>query len=57
MLPQTYQQAQREGMQFTKELEIYPGATRLRIIVRDDTSSALGSVTIPLARRSTKNAG
>lgn len=57
MLPQTYEQAQREGMQFTKELEIYPGATRLRIIVRDDASSALGSVTIPLATPSTKNAG
>jgi VWFA-related protein len=48
MRPETYQAAQKDGLNFTKELKILPGATHLRFVVRDRESGAIGSVTIPL---------
>jgi len=47
----TYQQMKQRGaLVLTDRLEVVPGATLLRILVRDVPSGALGSVSVPLNR-------
>ena len=46
---QRYESASRDGMVFSRTLDVPPGASRLRILVRDQTSGQIGSLTIPIS--------
>jgi len=50
MLPQTYETSMRQGLRFQLPLAIPAAAARLRILVRDDSSGAIGSLTVALAK-------
>ena len=45
---QAYESHVAEGIRLTKLLDLVPGATRLRIVVRDRRSGKIGSLNIPL---------
>ncbi len=45
-----YGQVMRQRIGMNKELEIAAGAERLRVVVRDAQSGAVGSITVPIAR-------
>ncbi len=45
---ESYEQLIREGITLTRHLHLTPGATQLRVVVRDVPSGAIGSVSIPL---------
>jgi hypothetical protein len=45
--PGTYQQYLREGIPFNQVLEIAPGVETLRVVVLDENSGRMGSVTLP----------
>jgi hypothetical protein len=47
--PATYQQYLREGVPFNQALEAAPGVGSVRIVVVDENSGRMGSVTIPAA--------
>ncbi len=47
---ETYAQIEREGFAFADRLARVRGAVRFCLVVRDDPSGALGSVTVPLAQ-------
>jgi VWFA-related protein len=47
--PATYQQYLREGIPFNQVLEVAPGVGSVRIVVVDENSGRMGSVTIPAA--------
>jgi VWFA-related protein len=46
----TYEKLQREGIKLTKPIQLEPGAEELRVVVRDASSGATGSVYILLER-------
>jgi len=46
----TYDKLLREGMKLTKRIQLEPGAEELRVVVRDTSSGATGSVYILLER-------
>jgi len=48
--PATYDKLLREGMKLTKRIQLEPGAEELRVVVRDTSSGATGSVYILLDR-------
>jgi hypothetical protein len=50
MLPHAYETSMRKGLRFQLPLAIPASAARLRILVRDDSSLAIGSLTIALAK-------
>ncbi len=45
-----YEAAARDGLRFTKELEVPRGASKLRLLVREDAAGQIGTLTIPLGR-------
>ena len=45
--PETYQKVLREGIPFDQALPSKPGSGTLRIIVVDENSGRMGSVTLP----------
>jgi VWFA-related protein len=47
---ETYEQVVKNGMKLTRHLELKPNAYQLRIVVRDQSTGALGSVNIPLSQ-------
>jgi VWFA-related protein len=47
--PATYQKYLREGIPFNQSLEVGPGVGSVRIVVLDENSGRMGSVTIPAA--------
>ncbi|MGH9703041.1 MAG: VWA domain-containing protein, partial [Candidatus Acidiferrales bacterium] len=52
LLPATYQQVLSNGYRFTRQINLAPDAAEIHMIVRDTTSSEIGSLTIPLASES-----
>jgi VWFA-related protein len=46
--PATYQKYLREGIPFNQVLEIAPGVSSIRVIVVDENSGRMGSITIPV---------
>lgn len=46
--PETHARILREGMKLSEPLEVIPGASQVRLVVRDRSSGAFGSVSIPL---------
>jgi VWFA-related protein len=46
----TYEKLLREGIKLTKSIQLEPDAEELRVVVRDNSSGATGSVYIPLVR-------
>jgi len=50
LLPSTYERIQREGLEFPLRLRIPADTERIRLVVRDSPSGAMGSVTIPLSQ-------
>jgi VWFA-related protein len=46
----TYEKLQREGIKLTKQIQLEPDTEELRVVVRDNSSGATGSVFIPLER-------
>lgn len=46
--PETRERVLREGLRLSEPLEIVPGASQVRLVVRDRSSGAFGSVSIPL---------
>jgi VWFA-related protein len=48
--PETYAQIEKTGLLFRKIIPRIPQATQLRIIVRDESSGTLGSVTVPYSQ-------
>jgi VWFA-related protein len=48
--PARYEKALKEGVRYTKTVSVPPGATILRVILRDETTGNIGSVSIPLAK-------
>ncbi|MDE3186634.1 MAG: VWA domain-containing protein [Acidobacteriota bacterium] len=53
--PETYQKALRDGIPFEEPLEMASGAGSLRVMVVDENSGRIGSVTIPGARFGGRN--
>ena len=49
LVKDTYARVRKEGLQFGRNLPLKPGAVELKVIACDDKSSAIGSVSIPLA--------
>jgi VWFA-related protein len=49
LVKDTYAKVRKEGLQFGRNLPLKPGAVELKVIACDDKSSAIGSVSIPLA--------
>jgi VWFA-related protein len=47
--PSTYQQYLRDGIPFNQMVEVAPGVGSVRIVVLDENSGRMGSVTIPAA--------
>lgn len=47
---QRYELIMREGLVLTQKVDIVPAAHQLRIVVRDATSGAIGTVTVPLSQ-------
>lgn len=50
MKQESYQEIQRQGLTLSQRVKLEPDAHQLRVVVRDRTSAALGSVVIPLSR-------
>jgi VWFA-related protein len=50
LLPSTYERIEREGLEFPLRFRIPPETERIRLVVRDGPSGAMGSVTIPLSQ-------
>jgi len=50
LLPSTYEQMKREGLEFPLFFRIPPETERIRLVVRDSPSGSMGSVTIPLSQ-------
>lgn len=46
----TYEKLMREGIRLTKQIQLEPDAEELRVVVRDNSSGATGTVYIPLDR-------
>jgi VWFA-related protein len=46
----SYDLVSRSGLNFTKALDIPRGASKLRVLVRDDSNNQIGTLTIPLSR-------
>ena len=47
LLPSTYQHLLAAGVPFEQVVEVKPGTGSLRVVVVDENSSRMGSVTIP----------
>ncbi len=47
---EAYEDAVKDGVKLTRNLPLARGAARLRIVVRDASSGAIGSVSIPLEK-------
>ena len=54
---ETHEQLEKEGITFTRTLEIDPNANLLRVVVRDARSGSIGTVTVPLKPNSNKRGG
>jgi hypothetical protein len=50
LLKDTYQKIRNTGLHFGRNLVLNPNATELRIVVCDDKTGAIGSLSIPLAQ-------
>jgi VWFA-related protein len=46
----TYQRLLKEGLTYTHEMLIVPGATQIRVILRDGATGKIGSLDLPLAQ-------
>ena len=46
----TYQRLLKEGLSYTHEMLMVPGAAQIRVIVRDGATGKIGSVDLPLAQ-------
>ncbi len=51
LTPEEYERAMKQKIGIKKEFDIAEGAEKLRIVVRDTQSGAVGSVTVPLKRQ------
>jgi VWFA-related protein len=49
LTPEQYQQLLLRGLNFRRQFSIPPAATSFRVVVRDEESALMGSVTIPLS--------
>ncbi len=47
---ETYERLLKEGLTYTKEMLMVPGAAQVRVILRDTSTGKIGSVNIPLAQ-------
>ncbi len=47
---ETYEAVVKDGVKLTRNLPVAPGAANLRVVVRDASSGAIGSVSIPLEK-------
>lgn len=48
--PATYERLAKEGVTYSKDVPILPGAVELRLVLRDGTTGTVGAVSIPLAK-------
>jgi VWFA-related protein len=48
LLPETYERVLKEGYEFGKEIDVRANAFRLRVVVRDEATGAIGTVSIPV---------
>jgi len=48
--PVTYERLAKEGVSYSKDVPIAPGAVELRLVLRDGTTGTVGAVSIPLAK-------
>jgi hypothetical protein len=48
--PVTYERLAKEGVTYSKDVPIAPGAVELRLVLRDGTTGTVGAVSIPLAK-------
>jgi VWFA-related protein len=48
LLPNTYERVLKEGYEFGKDINVRPNAFRLRVVVRDEATGAIGTVSIPV---------
>jgi VWFA-related protein len=46
----TYERLVKEGVTYSKDVPILPGAVELRLVLRDGTTGTVGAVSIPLAK-------
>jgi VWFA-related protein len=46
----TYERLAKEGVTYSKDVPILPGAVELRLVLRDGTTGTVGAVSIPLAK-------
>ena len=47
---ESYQEIQRQGLTLSQRVKLEPDAHQLRVVVRDPTSGAIGSIVIPLSQ-------
>jgi hypothetical protein len=47
---ESYQEIQRQGLTLSQRVKLEPEAHQLRVVVRDPTSGAIGSIVIPLSQ-------
>jgi hypothetical protein len=48
--PETYAMVMREGVKFNREIPMKPGGTKVRVVVRDARTGAMGTVTVPVEK-------
>jgi len=48
--PATYERLAKEGVTYSKDVPILPGAVELRLVLRDGTTGTVGAVSVPLAK-------
>ncbi|MGA8668819.1 MAG: VWA domain-containing protein [Terracidiphilus sp.] len=53
--PSTYRKILHEGLAFDERVESRPGGSELRVVVVDENSSRMGSVTVPLSALNVKH--
>ena len=47
---ETFERLLRQGLTYSNEMLMVPGATQVRVILRDSSTGKIGSVNIPLAQ-------
>jgi hypothetical protein len=55
--PESHEHLEKEGITFTRTIEVDPNAYLLRVVVRDARSGSIGTVSVPLKSNGTKRGG